>query len=169
MDLQTQPRPRSRPVDRVLCAASAAVLLAACVGAWRARGEVASARASLAAVQAELRQGDGLLRSLEGRGVGEADRLARRVALNAEAPLTRILADLTRLMPEDVRLRSLDVRYADDVSVAAQVEARSVAAWDAFLERLAASGRFARVVPGPETRDGELRVEVRMLFVAGAS
>lgn len=169
MDLQTQRRPRSGPVERVLFAASAAVLLAACAGAWRARADVAAARTSLAAVEAELRRGEGLLRSLDGRSAGEADRLARRVALNAEAPVPRILAELTRLMPADVRLRALDIRYADDANVAAQVEARSVAAWDAFLERLVASERFARVQPGPESRDGELRVEVRMVFVPGAS
>ncbi len=169
MDLQTQPRPRSGPADRWLFAVATLVLLVACAGAWRARAEAAAARASLALVDAERRQGDDLLRSLEGRGAGEAGRLAGRVALNAEAPLHRILAELTRLMPEDVRLRSLDVRYAEEANVAAQVEARSVAAWDALLEGLVASKWFGSVAPGPELREGEMRGEVRMVFRGAGS
>jgi len=91
------------------------------------------------------------------------------VELNAMAPLPRVLADLTGLMPDDVRLRSLSVAYGDDVTLDASVEARSPEAWDAFLDRLAASRQFRALSPGPERREGEIRATLRMVYTGEAS
>jgi hypothetical protein len=169
MDLSTRPRPRTGRGDLLLAVVGALAFAWASVGAIRAREEAARARSALAAVESETSRGEARLRAIGARGGGEAERLALRVALNAEAPVPQVLADLTRLMPEEVRLRALQVSYGDEVSVEAQVEARSVAAWDAFLDRLATSKRFRGVASGPEAREGELRVTIRMLYGAEAS
>jgi hypothetical protein len=169
MDLSTRPRRRSGRADRLSAIVGAIAFVWASSAAGRARDEAARAQAALAAVETESARAEARLRAL-GAGAGaEAERLANRVALNAEAPLPRVLAELTDLMPEEVRLRALQVSYDDEVSVEAQVEARSVDAWDAFLDRLATSRRFRGIVPGPEARGGDLRVTIRMRYSPEAS
>jgi hypothetical protein len=166
MDFSTRPRPRATGLDRLLAIVGAGALAASLLGAYRARADAEEARLSLAAVQQDTRRAE---ERIQGGGrASEAERLGLRAALNAEAPVARVLAELTSLMPEDVRLRSLEVTYDAEVGLVAQVEARSVSAWDAFLDRLAASKRFARVEPGPEARQGELRVSVRMVYRAAS-
>ena len=46
----------------------------------------------------------------------------------------------------------------------AQVVARDADAYDVLLERLSGSDRFSDVLPGPEAREGEVRVRVRMTY-----
>lgn len=170
IDLSSSPRRRSSRADRLLALAGALACLLALASAVRARQEAARARGALATVEAETERGEARLRALgPSRDGGEAERLASRLASNADAPLPRVLADLASLMPGDVRLQTLQVSYGEDVSVEAQVEARSVAAWDAFLDRLEASSRFRALAPGPEAREGELRVTLRMLYAPAAS
>jgi len=163
MDLQSRPRPQAGFFDRLLAIVGLAAFVVAGLLALRARAHAAEAREAVLAVEQDKRRSEERIRAA-GAPAGEAERLAHRVALNAEAPVPRVLAELTRLMPEDVRLRSLSVRYADEVSLVAQVEAKGASAWDVFLDRLAASPHFARITPGPETRDGELRSSLRMVF-----
>lgn len=164
MDLSTRPRPRASRGDLLLAVAGGLALAWSVAGLLRAREEAARARVALASVEADTARAEARLGTLTTRGGGEAERMANRVALNAEAPVPRVLADLTGLMPEHVRLRSLQVSYDDEVSLDAQVEARNVEAWDAFLDRLSESKRFRGVAPGPEAREGELRVTLRMLY-----
>lgn len=169
MDLSTHPRPRVARGDVLLAIVGAVAFLWAAGAAIRAREEAARARSALGAVESEATRNEARLRALGARGGSEAERLAQRVALNAEASVPRVLADLTALMPEEVRLRVLQVTYGEEVSVEAQVEARGVDAWDVFLDRLVASKRFKGITPGPEAREGELRVTIRMLYSGEAS
>ncbi len=168
MDLQTRPRPRAGYADRLLAIVGAAAFVAASLGALRARAHAAEARATLLAVEQDSRRSEQRIRAA-GTPAGEAERLAHRVALNAEAPVPQVLSELTSLMPQDLRLRSLLVSYGDEVSLVAEVEAKSASAWDVFLDRLATSRRFARIAPGPEAREGELRSSVRMVYRTEAS
>ncbi len=169
MDLSSRPRTRPGHAEWWIAVVGVLALAWSGAGALRARAEAARARAALSVVEADSARGEARLRALGTRAPGEAERLARRVALNAEAPVPNVLAELTGLMPQDVRLRSLQISYEDDVSLEAQVEARSVEAWDSFLDRLTASRRFRRIEPGPEAREGALLVSVRMLYDAEAS
>ena len=68
----------------------------------------------------------------------------------------------------DARLGRLDLRYGDELELDLHVETRTPAAYDRFLEALAASGRVDRVVPGPEAREGEVAASVKAVYVPGA-
>src|SRR5262245_54457692 len=169
MDLSSRPRPRVRVADRVFLAVSCAAFLASAAAAAKARDAALQARGAASEAERAAATAEARLRALMPRGPGDAERLAARVELNAEAPLPRVLADLTGLMPDDVRLRSLIVTYGDAVALDAAVEARTPAAWDVFLDRLAASRRFDALSPGPERREGEIRATLRMVYLGGAS
>ncbi|HET7295005.1 MAG TPA: hypothetical protein VFM88_21480 [Vicinamibacteria bacterium] len=164
MDLSSHPRPRAGTADRVFLATSCLVFLAAALGAVSARDAANRAQAAASEAERMAAAAEDRIRSLSPRGPSVADALATRVALNAEAPLPRVLADLTALMPDAVRLRSLSVEYGDEVTLDAAVEARTPEAWDAFLDRLASSRRFQAVTPGPERREGEIRASLRMVY-----
>ncbi|HJS57470.1 MAG TPA: hypothetical protein VKA01_05140 [Vicinamibacteria bacterium] len=169
MDLSSRQRPKTGVADRVFLAVSCAAFLTSAIAAARARDAASQAQAAAAEAQRASEATEERIRSLTPRGPGDAERLATRVELNAEAPLPRVLTDLTGLMPDDVRLRSLNVSYGDDVTLDASVEARSPEAWDVFLDRLAASTRFRALSPGPERREGEIRATLRMIYIAEAS
>jgi hypothetical protein len=86
------------------------------------------------------------------------------VQASAEAPPQRVLADLAALLPPEVKLQALALDYRDRVLVDLRIAARRAEAYDAFLQRLAESKRFGDVVPGPETREGELLATLRMSY-----
>jgi hypothetical protein len=169
MDLSSRPRQRTRAVDRVFLAVAGAVFVGAALNAVRARDAASQAQRAASEAERVSSAAEERIRSLLPRGPGEAERLAARVELNAIAPLPRVLADLTGLLPDDVRLRSLNVAYGDDVTLEAAVEARTLEAWDVFLDRLAASRRFESLSPGPERREGEIRATLRMVYRGEAS
>jgi len=84
-----------------------------------------------------------------------------------EAPPPKIVADLSSLLPPDVRLLSLMLTYRDRLEVDARVSARKAEAYDELLVRLGRSPLFDDVVPGPESREGELLASVRMRYLGG--
>ena len=169
MDLSSRPHPRTGTADRAFLAVACLLFLASAVGAASARDAANRALAAASETERVAAAAEDRIRSLSPRGPGDAEALATRVALNAEAPLPRVLADLTGLMPDEVRLRSLSVAYGDEVTLDASVEARTPEAWDAFLDRLASSRRFHAVSPGPERREGEIRATLRMVYRGEAS
>ncbi len=48
------------------------------------------------------------------------------------------------------------------------VVARDAAAWDRLIAQLERSPEFREVVPGPETRDAEVRSAIRARWAGGA-
>lgn len=169
MDFSTRPRARRAPADVALVAVAGLALVAASWDAWAARREREHVRSSLAEVQGEVAAAQGRLRSLGARRGGDGERLVTRQELTTDAPPRRLLADITALLPEGVRLRSASFVYKDVVEVDLDVEARSPAAWDDFLERLSRSSSFTAVRPAQEQRDGEMRSAVRMTWSGGRS
>jgi hypothetical protein len=149
--------------EKVVVGGAGLVLLASAAyafGAWRdaravrarlqqARGE---AQATLARAQAfESRHDPGQL-------------LAAQALLTADAPPSRVVAELSRLMPGDVRLEDLRLVYGSRLQLEMRVSARVVGSYDTFLERLERSPSFTDVLPGDENREGELRAVVRAVW-----
>jgi hypothetical protein len=146
-------------------------LVAAVASAYAASSALAGLRQAQRAASETRRElaelaprNQALVRRLEQAGAGAF----ARAALTLEAPPRRVLGELTRVLPEDVRLLDLVLSYEERLQLEALVEARSPAAYDRFLERLAASPAFEAVVPGPEAREGQLRVSVRMAYRGAA-
>ena len=164
MDFRTRRNSGRTLAEAILLGFAGLALAVSAVSALRARGELGRVRAGLGEVRAELASAQARLRSLGARRSGESDRLASRLELTAEAPPARLLAEITALLPEQVRLRSVKLGYGDVVAIDLDVEARSAAAWDEFLERLSRSQHFTSVRPGEEQRDGEVRAGVRMTW-----
>ena len=164
MDFRTRRESRRTLAEVILVGLAGLALAAAAWGGLRARGELGSVRAALTEVQGEVASARVRLRSLGVPRVGEGERLASRLELTSEAPPARILAEITALLPEQVRLRAVNFGYGDVVAVDLEVEARTAAAWDEFLDRLSRSPHFASLRPGAEQRDGEIRAGVRMTW-----
>jgi hypothetical protein len=101
-----------------------------------------------------------------GQGTAAAA-LAAQAEGTLDAPPPRVVADLASAMPADVRLESVDLDYRDRIFVALQVRARTPEAYDLFLERLNRSGRFLEIVPGPESRSGEVSASIRASYAIG--
>jgi hypothetical protein len=78
-----------------------------------------------------------------------------------------VLGDVVELLPPGVRLDALELTYGTAIELNLQVVARAARDYDQFIERLASSERFAAVEPGPERREGELRVAVRAAYRPG--
>ena len=78
--------------------------------------------------------------------------LAAQALLTADAPPSRVVAELARLMPADVRLDDLRLAYGERLELEMRVSARVAGSYDVFLERLERSPSFARCCP--ETRTG---------------
>lgn len=167
-DFSSRPRrPGTGLLDTLLVALASLALLwssAQAVRWWRearsrtrgvedARGELDAARAQLSAL--ESRPGD--------------IALARQTLLTLDAPPPRVLAALAEVLPKDVRLESVSMRYGDRLELEMEVVARTSAAYDAFLDRLASSPRFETVLSGEENREGEVRASVRAGFRGGVS
>ncbi len=164
MDFSSRPRARQAKGDIAVLAIAGLVLAAATWDAVSARREREVVRAALAQVQTEVASAQARLRSLGTRRGGDSERLASRQELTTDAPPPRLLAEITALLPEGVRLRSASFVYGDAVEVALDVEARSPASWDDFLERLSRSRSFTSVRPAQEQRDGAVRSGVRMTW-----
>jgi hypothetical protein len=163
-DFRTRPRtPASALVSRMALAAAVAALLLALFGAVRAtlarndaHQQAESARREVEPLRAQLRA---------------RERVARRDAswrhqaeLTSSSAPPRVIAELAALLPIDARLGRLDLRYGDELELDLHVETRTPAAYDRFLEALVASGRIDRVVPGPETREGEVAASVKAVY-----
>lgn len=169
MDFSTRPTTRQAPGDIVLVGLAGVLLAAAAWNAVESRSERERVHTALAEVQADVLSTQARLRTLGARRLGEGERLASRQELTGEAPPPRLLAEITALLPEGVRLRSATFAYAEAVAVDLDIEARSAASWDDFLERLSRSTAFTEVRPGQEERDGEIRTVVRMTWSGARS
>jgi hypothetical protein len=163
-DFSSQPRPRSASVAQKAMVALAGLVLLASAGyafaAWRDSGQVGArlqqargeAQAALARARAfDSRQDAGQL-------------LAAQALLTADAPPSRVVAELSRLMPGDVKIEDLRLVYGSRLQVEMRVTARGAASYDLFLDQLERSPAFGDVLPGDENRQGELRALVRAVW-----
>ena len=167
-DFRTRPRtPASALASRLAVAAAAVGLLLALFGAVRATLARESAREQAEHARRDVEPLRAQLRARE--------RVARRDAswrhqaeLTSSSAPPRVIAALASVLPVDARLGRLDLRYGDELELDLHVETRTPAAYDRFLEALVASGRVDRVVPGPETREGEVAASVKAVYRPGA-
>jgi hypothetical protein len=133
--------------------------------ALAARAELGQAQARVAAARQQASAlSERLKRSTARSGADQA--VVVRALAAAGSPPSQVLRDMVALMPSGVRFDNLQLTYGREIVVEAQVVARRVADYDAFLERLAASSRFGSVEPGPETREAELRASLRAVYLA---
>jgi hypothetical protein len=159
-DFSTTPRPRRPPAREVLALVFAFLALAfAMVSAAKTRGEVRAAREKLAGVHREI---DSLNARLQGADAQttEQDEMLGRASAAGETPPDRIVSALARALPEDARVERLTIDYGDAITLDMTVVARDASAWDRALDRLVRSGPFEEVIPGPERREGEIRVNL---------
>ena len=167
-DFRTRPRgPASPLASRLAVGLAAAMLLLALVGAARATLARNGAREQAERARREMEPLRAKLRARE--GVSHRDATWRHQAeLTAGASPPRVIADLAALLPGDARMGRLDLHYGDRLELDFHVEARTPAAYDRFLEALAGSSRIERVVPGAETREGEVAATVKAVYLPGA-
>ncbi|MBI3931850.1 MAG: hypothetical protein HY317_00415 [Acidobacteria bacterium] len=132
--------------------------------AWAWRG---AARGALAAARHEAEALDSRRRSLERRGGTSGDALASQIRLTEDAPPSRVMAEIAALLPPDARLEGVTLRYGRRLALDMQVVGRSAPAYDLFLKRLAESPSFEEVVPGAETREGQVQASVQALYRPG--
>lgn len=166
-DFSTTPRAR-RPPTWELAALVVAVIALAGVGraAWVARGEAREARTTLSEARRERDAVQARLQALTARSAAAGEKLAGAAAARAATP-TRIVAGVAAVLPADARLERLSIDYGRRVSLEMQVITRDASAWDRLLDRLERAPEFAEVLPGPETREGEVRTVVRARWTGG--
>jgi hypothetical protein len=168
-DFSTRPKPpRARPLDLAL--AGAAALFAALAGyeALQARAALTRDREAVREARRQLENVRSRAVELEARRPRDGRLTASQVRLTVEAPPPRIAAEVAALMPPDVRLDSLDLSYGDRLDVAISVVARSAGAYDRLLDRLSEAPLFQNVLPGAESREGEVRAQIRMTWAGTA-
>lgn len=164
-DFSTRPQasPRGRFETPVL-AASALLLAASLFAAWQAAAERRAAGSGLSELRHEVGVARARVEALEARQRGRGETLAAQLVWTSEAPPTRLLAELTALLPKAVRLENVSFSYGPTLEIDLQLLARQPPAYDLLLERLAESPLFVDVVPGVETREGEMRASLRMRY-----
>ncbi len=164
-DFSTRPAmPRLAASDLALLATgvlAAALCARAVVGG---RAEVGAARARLAEVRRDVDDARRRTLVLERR---VADGVTGQAWLTAEAPPSRVLAELGEVLPPDVRLDGLSLTYGRRLEVEMRVVARSPRAYDLLLERLQTSPRLKDLVLGAESREGEVQTTVHASFEPG--
>jgi ABC-type amino acid transport substrate-binding protein len=165
-DFSTSPR-RGLAV-RELALLAVALLLAAmaAAAAFSASRERNRTRARLLEVRRETDEAQGRLRALEAR-VGAPGGVLTQVVLARDAPPAEVLAEVAGQLPPDVRLEGIGLVYGRELAVELRVVARNAAAFDRLFEKLKAAQRLRDVVPGPESREGEVRTTVRAVWTAG--
>lgn len=168
-DFSSRSQRRRSPWDSAILAAGSFAIGVAGLSAWQASSELSLRRGEVARVVRDARDAEDRLRRMEaGQGTAAAA-LAAQAEGTLDAPPPRILADLSRAMPPDVRLESLDMDYRDRIFLDLRVRARTPEAYDLFLESLTRSGRFWEIVPGPESRSGEVSASVRASYAIGVT
>jgi len=146
-----------------LLVSGALVAVLAAHAAGTARATLGAARARVEQLRREADADRSRIRTIES-SPGPTERFAAQALLTAEAEPPRVVADVVALLPPDVRLEALGLTYGSRLEVDLQVAARRSGAYDRFLERLAESPRFRDVLPGAESRDGDVRAAVRALY-----
>lgn len=160
-DFSTRPRPPGpQPADLALLVVAATALLLAGWGSCRAWSEVREAEAAVRGARATL----ATVSHRPGRAKASQQAAVGAILLTAEAPPTRVVSDLVPLLPADVRLEGLDLRYGETLSLDLRVVARTARAYDRFLAALESSGRFDRLVPGSELRQGEVHSSLSAVY-----
>jgi len=162
-DFSTRPVRRSGLLDSTLVALGALGFVAVAAATLVTRRDLTEV---IAAVEDARR--DPVLRRTPLRRDGQ-EGLAAQAQATAEAPPARILAELAALMPGDVRLNGATLTYGEGVAVELSVVAREEAAYDRFLERLAASSLFTDLLPGAESRGGAISAPIRMRYRTGGA
>jgi len=168
IDFSTRPRRRLWTADAALVGAAAAALVLSGLLCWNATSDLGRRRDDVARAAREADAAAERAEAAERRRGPLSAVLVAQVRESAEAPPPRIVAELSALLPPEVRLQSLDLDYRERLVVDLHVAARRADAYDQFLARLAASDRFADLVPGPESRQGELTASVRMSYRGSA-
>jgi Tfp pilus assembly protein PilN len=165
-DFSTRATPRRglARFEPLLLAVAAVVLLASVTSASRSWAEARSSSRYLDGLRAELQRERDRLRELESRRRAGASVMTSKLALTAEAPPARVLAQLSGLLPPDVRLDSVGFTYGERLEIEAVAVARRPSSYDLLLERLSASPLFGEIQPGPEARQGEMRGSLRFVY-----
>jgi Tfp pilus assembly protein PilN len=135
--------------------------------AWAAWRDLAHARGAVRDMAAVSRQAEERLRRFEKERRDAGQSIVGRVLLNDAAPPSRILAEVESVLPTDVRLASISVEYGPKVIVDLRVRARTAKDYDALLSRLGGSSAFTEVIPGVESREGEVDATVRATLRLG--
>jgi hypothetical protein len=163
-DFSSRPRPqRLSLLELLLLGAAGLVLFLALYAAVSAHTELSQAQTALAEARAEADTVGEQTRSLEAQK-GGAQLLAGQLLLADQWPPQRVVADVGTLLPPGVRLETLAITYGHRLQLDLHVAARHPADYDALLERLAASPLFETILPGPETRMGEVRASVQVEY-----
>lgn len=161
-DFSTRPATRRLAGSDLALLATGALAAALCVHAVvGGRAEVGAARARLAEVRRDVEEARRRALVLEKR---MGDGVTGQAWLTAEAPPSRVLAELGEVFPPDVRLDGLSLTYGRRLEVEMRVVARSPRAYDLLLERLQASRRLKDLVLGAENREGEVQTTVHASF-----
>jgi hypothetical protein len=142
-------------------ALAAALCVHAVVGG---QADVGAARARLIEVRRQVDEARRRTLLLDKR---MGDGVSGQAWLTAEAPPSRVLAELGAVLPPDVRLDGLSLTYGRRLEVEMRVVARSPRAYDLLLERLQASARLKDLVLGAENREGEVQTTVHMSYEPG--
>jgi len=168
LDFSTHPR-RLRPAawDLGLVVLGLAAFGLAAQAAWNAHRALAAARARVETLRREAEIDRVRVQALESSpGVGE--RFAFQALLTAEAEPPRVVSDLAAILPVDVRIEALGLTYGEKLDLDLQIAARGASAYDLFLQRLTESPVIRNVVPGAESREGEVHATVRASYVPAA-
>jgi hypothetical protein len=165
-DFSTSPRRGPSVLDLALLALAFLLAALAATTAWSARRERDLTRARLQVVRRETDEAQGRLKALEARA-GAPGGVLTQVFLSREAPPAQVLAEVASQLPPDVRLEGIGLAYGRELAVEMHVVARNAAAFDRLFEKLKAVPRLRDVVPGPESREGEVRTTLRSVWVAG--
>ena len=163
-DFSSQPRRgAATPVQQAMVGLAALAVLASAAyafGAWR---DAARVRARLEQARGESQAALARAQAFDVRGdVGQL--MAAQALLTADAPPSRVVAELSRLMPGDVKLDDLRLTYGSRLQLEMRVSARVAGSYDLFLDRLERSPLFGDVLPGDENRQGEVRAVVRAVW-----
>lgn len=162
-DFSTRPRRRGPGSRDLALLGSASLVVAFSVSeAWSSWAELQRIRGAVEMVRQEADAARAQARLLDQGAVGEA--LASRVLLTSGAAPPRVLADLQEVLSGDVRLSGITLTYGEHLDLEMEVVARRPLAYDAFVRRLVESPRFARVLPGAESRGAEVRASVRATY-----
>ncbi len=169
-DFSTRPRGNGWRAGDVILLGAALVCLAASVGVtWRVKAELARVELAVRKLQDQTQAAGATARALQASRDNATQRLVSPLLLTVDSPPPTVLAELTRVLPGGVRLLNTSLVYGARLTLVLGVAARNVAAYDDFLASLESSRTFVDVVPGPESRAGEVRSSLRMVYADGAS
>jgi len=165
-DLSSRPRRggAGHRLDAALLAVALLAFLLSAFSAFRARSDLslATEATSRARSEAEAARLTAQQARSASRRSGEA--WVPAVLLQGESSPPQVIEDLAELLPGEVRVEALTLHYTDEVSLDLSVTAVDAAAYDRFMDSLVLSPRFVNLRPGPEGREGELRLSLHATY-----